>query len=151
MKICTLKAIKLPYRQLSAFSSSLILSTCVLAAGSTLDITVTGVRDNQGTVRAGIYNSSEGFPKEEKSMLQTSAPAKQGNVTLQFANLPAGKYAVIVYHDENNDGKMDKRFGMIPVEGYGLSNNIKAFGKPSFDECAFAIPETQSQSINLKY
>lgn len=151
MLTATLKAMKLPYRQLSAFSSSLILSTCVLAAGNTLDITVTGVRGDEGTVRAGIYNSSQGFPKEEKAMVHTSVPAKKGSVSLQFSDLPPGKYAFILYHDEDNNGKMDKRFGMIPIEGYGLSNNIKAFGKPSFDECAFSIPEVKSQTVELKY
>lgn len=142
---------KIPYLQFSTFSSMLVLGTCALAAGNTLDITVTGVRDDQGVVRAGIYNSSDGFPKEEKAMLHTSAPAKQGSVSLQFTDLPPGKYAFVVYHDENNDGMMGKRFGMIPLEGYGLSNNIKAFGKPSFDECVFSMPEVKSQTVVLKY
>lgn len=151
MQIGILKVMRLPYLQLSAFSSSLILSTFVLAAGNTLDITVTGVRGDKGTVRAGIYNSSEGFPKEEKAMVYTSASAKTGSVSLQFTDLPPGKYAFILYHDENDNGVMDKHFGMIPIEGYGLSNNIESFGKPSFDECAFTIPVTKSQTINLKY
>lgn len=127
------------------------MATSALAAGNTLDITVKGVRDDQGMVRAGIYNSADTFPKEGKAMARTAAPAKAGNVALQFTDLPPGKYAVILYHDENNDGQMDKRFGMIPIEGYGLSNNIKASGKPSFDECAFEIPPTKAQTIDLRY
>ena len=122
-----------------------------MAAGSTLNLTINGVRDDQGVVRAGIYNSPDTFPKEGKAMARTATPAKAGSVKLQFTDLPAGKYAVIVYHDENNDGQMDKRFGMIPIEGYGLSNNIKASGKPAFDQCAFEVPETQSQAIDLRY
>lgn len=127
------------------------LSSLAFAAGNTLDITVTGVRDDQGMIRAGIYNSPETFPKEGKAMARASAPAKAGSVKLAFVDLPPGKYAVILYHDENNDGQMDKRFGMIPIEGYGLSNNFKASGKPSFDQCAFDIPETKSQKIDLRY
>jgi len=46
---------------------------------------------------------------------------------------------------------MDKRFGMIPIEGFGLSNNVKPTGKPSFDQCAFEIPATKNQTIDLKY
>ena len=139
--------------QLLLYTASLALcmSANALAAGNTLDITVKGVRDDQGMVRAGIYNSAETFPKEGKAMARTATPAKAGNVTLQFTDLPPGKYAVILYHDENNDGQMDKRFGMIPIEGYGLSNNIKASGKPSFDECAFEIPPTKTQTIDLRY
>ena len=141
----------LSLRRVALFTGGLILSSGLLAAGNTLDITVKGVRDDQGMVRAGIYNSAETFPKEGKAMARTATPAKAGSVALQFTDLPPGKYAVILYHDENNDGQMDKRFGMIPLEGYGLSNNIKASGKPSFDQCAFEIPETRSQTIDLRY
>jgi len=130
---------------------SLFLGASAFAAGNTLDITVMGVRDDKGMVRAGIYNSPDTFPKEGKAMARTAVPAKAGSVTLQFTDLPPGKYAVILYHDENNDGQMDRRFGMIPIEGYGLSNNIKASGKPAFDQCAFDIPETKRQTIDLKY
>ena len=141
----------LSLRRVALFTGGLIFSSGLLAAGNTLDITVKGVRDDQGMVRAGIYNSAETFPKEGKAMARTATPAKAGSVALQFTDLPPGKYAVILYHDENNDGQMDKRFGMIPMEGYGLSNNIKASGKPSFDQCAFEIPETRSQTIDLRY
>ncbi len=137
--------------QFMILSSSLCISSFALAASSNLDITVQGVRDNQGAVRADIFNSPEGFPKATKAMAHTSAPAKAGTVSLQFSDLAPGKYAVIVYHDENNDEQMDKRFGMIPIEGYGLSNNVRAFAKPSFDECAFDIPATKNQTINLRY
>lgn len=142
---------KIPYLKFSVLSSALIVSTYALAAGYTLDIYVTGIHDDQGVVRAGIYNSSDGFPKEEKAIAHASAAARKGSVSIQFADLSPGKYAFVVYHDENNDGKMDKRFGMIPIEGYGLSNNIKAFGKPSFDECAFTIPDVKSQTVKLNY
>lgn len=141
----------LSLRRVLLFTGGLVLSSGLLAAGNTLDITVKGIRDDQGMVRAGIYNSAETFPKEGKAMARTATPAKAGSVVLQFTDLPAGKYAVILYHDENNDGQMDKRFGMIPIEGYGLSNNIKGSGKPSFDQCAFEIPETRSQTIDLRY
>ena len=148
---------RLPPQKEASMIKQLILLPCFLlsgyaiAAGSTLDITVKGVRDDQGMIRAGIYNSPETFPKEGKAMARTSAPANAGSVKLQFTDLPPGKYAVILYHDENNNGQLDKRFGMIPTEGYGLSNNYKASGKPSFDQCAFDIPETQSQTIDLRY
>ena len=129
----------------------LLASGFAFAAGNTLDITVNGVRDDQGMIRAGIYDTPAAFPKEGKALAKTSTPAKAGSVKLQFTDLPPGKYAVILYHDENNDGQMDKRFGMIPIEGYGLSNNIKASGKPSFDQCAFDVPETKNQTIDLRY
>ena len=37
-------------------------------------------------------------------------------MTLVFENVPPGRYAVLAYHDENDNGEMDRRFGMIPTE-----------------------------------
>lgn len=139
------------YRKFTSMLTALLFSAGALAAGSALDITVEGVRDDQGTVRAAIYNKPDTFPKEAKAMARVSVLAKTGSVLLQFTDLPAGKYAVMLYHDENNDGQMDKRFGMIPMEGYGLSNNVRPIGKPTFDQCSFDIPETKKQTIELKY
>lgn len=110
-----------------------------------------GVRDNQGQVRAALYNEPDGFPKDDRAVLVESTPANGGETILRFKDLRAGRYAVIAYQDENNDGLLNKRFGMIPIEGYGLSNNPKVFGKPQFEACAFDIHGNQRIEIQLKY
>ena len=40
-----------------------------------------------------------------------------------FTDLPAGVYAVSVFHDENMNQKLDKNFVGVPKEEYGASNN----------------------------
>jgi len=42
-----------------------------------------------------------------------------------FTDLHDGVYAVSVFHDENENQKLDKDFVGIPKEGYGASNNPK--------------------------
>ncbi len=78
--------------------------------------------------------------------------AAKGEVQLAFDGLPAGRYAIMAYHDENSDGKMKLRLGMFPTEGYGLSNNPKVMGPPKFADSAFDLagPET-AISIVLSY
>ena len=56
-----------------------------------------------------------------------------------FDGLPTGRYAVMAYHDENADQKLNLRFGMFPTEGYGLSNNPAIIGPPKFADSVFAI------------
>ena len=48
-----------------------------------------------------------------------------GSAAITFNNLPAGRYAVNILHDEDNDGKIKKGL-ILPKEGIGffkLSNN----------------------------
>jgi uncharacterized protein (DUF2141 family) len=58
-------------------------------------------------------------------------------------NLPFGDYAIKFYHDENGDNACNTNFLGIPSEGYGFSNNAKAFfGLPSFDKAKFTFDST---------
>jgi len=69
-----------------------------------------------------------------------------------FTNLPAGIYAISVFHDENMNQKLDKNFVGVPKEGYGASNNPKKkMGPPTFEEANFQLNGAQSLEIKLSY
>lgn len=128
---------------------------CLLAAGqakaddSRLVVNLLGVRDAAGNLRASLYREPDTFRKEDKAVKIVSLPAAKGNAKLVFTSLPPGRYAVMAYHDDNMDQKLNLRFGMFPTEGYGLSNNPKVMGPPKFADSAFDLsgPET---AINIK-
>jgi len=64
--------------------------------------------------------------------------------------VPAGEYAIALYHDENNNGKCDRNFFGIPKEGFAFSNNVKPFlSAPSFKSCKFSVPQRKKISITL--
>ncbi len=63
--------------------------------------------------------------------------------------IPPGTYAIGVYIDENENGKLDTNFFGIPKEQYGFSNNTKAFGIPKFEAAAFAIDTYKKVQIGL--
>jgi uncharacterized protein (DUF2141 family) len=66
------------------------------------------------------------------------APA--GEVTrVTLDGVPAGRYALMVIHDENGNGTLDTNLVGMPVEGYGFSNNPRVMRKPTFDEAAFDV------------
>jgi uncharacterized protein (DUF2141 family) len=138
--------------------ASLIFFAMFLASGhlhaeeSRLTVTLQGIRDNSGDLRASLYRDSQTFRKEGSAVKIISVPATEGDAKLMFEGLPPGRYAIMAYHDENADQKLNLRFGMFPTEGYGLSNNPKVIGPPKFDDSAFDIsgPET-TISIKLSY
>lgn len=135
-----------------AISTLFLLSAIAPVYAADLNIEVHGVRSTNGQVKLMLFDKAEGFRKEAQARQVLALPAEVGAVQGQFHDLPAGRYAVIAYHDENGNGKLDLRFGMFPKEGYGLSNNPKVSGPPSFAESAFDLsPDGRSIEIKLSY
>jgi uncharacterized protein (DUF2141 family) len=115
-----------------------------------LHVTLDGVQHDNGQVAVAVYSSTKTFRKDDQAFVAQKAKAEQGAVTLVFHDVPPGRYAVLAYHDENDNGEMDRRFGMIPTEGYGLSNNPKVMGPPSFEDSAFDITAGEPTRITLQ-
>ncbi len=137
-------------------SKAAILAALLLASVSsawaqtaTLTITLAGVRSASGTLRVSVYREQDAFRKEARAFRLQAVPASAGEVVLGFEALPPGRYAVMAYHDENANDKLDLRLGMIPIEGYGLSNNPRVFGPPAFADSAFELPAAGT-GITLK-
>ena len=117
-----------------------------------LSVTLTQVRDARGQLRVGLYQDPKTFRKEAQAFALQQVPATPGTVQVRFTNLPPGRYAIMAYHDENGDGELNRRLGMFPTEGYGLSNNPKVMGPPQFEDSAFQVPAAgQAVSIEIRY
>ncbi len=135
-----------------------LLLPCLLASGlscaaeETLTVKLQGIRDNAGQIRVSIYSDEASFRKEDKALQVITLPASPGEMELVFRGVAPGRYALMAYHDENADNRLNLRFGMFPTEGYGLSNNPKVMGPPKFNESAFDVagPET-SVNISIYY
>ncbi|WP_306396982.1 DUF2141 domain-containing protein [Telluria beijingensis] len=104
-----------------------------------LSIRVDGVRADGGAVRVALFDSADRFLKRP---LQTaSAPAREGVTTLEIKDLATGQYAIAVYHDANDNGKLDQNMMGIPVEATGFSNDaLGNMGPPAFEAARFALP-----------
>ena len=137
---------------LGVLVGSLIGAISAQADESRLIVTLKGVRDSTGQIRASIYREPETFRKEDRAVAVVSVAAQKGDLKLAFMALPPGRYAIMAYHDADSDSKLGLRFGMFPTEGYGLSNNPKVMGPPKFADSAFdlTVPET-SIEIKLSY
>lgn len=112
--------------------------TCVLAQAADLTITVKGVRNADGAVFLAIYDSDKSFMKVPQAKTTRRLNASKGDLKIVIHDLPAGKYAIATYHDENGNGKLDSNALGIPEEGYGFSNDARGTaGPPKFPEAAF--------------
>jgi len=109
---------------------------------------------NKGEVRVALFKSETGFPdKPEKAYRRIKAEIKHKKSEIHFNSLRFGVYAICIFHDENSNGKLDTNWMGIPTEGYGFSNNAKAFmGPPSFEDAKFELnSDRMNMRIKLQY
>jgi uncharacterized protein (DUF2141 family) len=146
-------------KPMSLFTVLLLLFTVPVPAQSpnsaTLTIHIVNARNANGVIRVALFYSPEGFPGDASKALRTQ-PAKIDPQTLNaqavFSGVPQGTYAVMVFHDENNNGKLDKNMIGIPKEGYGASDSAaKKMHAPVFDEAKFSLTSDQSVEVKLIY
>ncbi len=117
-----------------------------------LSVDVSGIKTSKGKLMFALFNQADGFPDNARKALQVKElQAKKGVVNLKFENLPQGLYAVAVFHDENNDGKLNTNLLGIPKEDYGFSNNARpGFRAPTFNEADFKIYHNLFIEINIR-
>jgi uncharacterized protein (DUF2141 family) len=121
------------------------------AEGVPLTVKVEGVKNAQGNIRAALYADPRTFRKEAEAVSVIQTAARAGEVMLSWNNVKPGKYAIVVYHDEDANGELNRRFGMFPTEGYGLSNNPKVSGPPPFEPSAFEVSGPTEITVDLRY
>lgn len=134
------------------FAASLLWLGRDPACAAELKVTVDHIRPGKGAVRVVLYGDADSFRHEERARKVLSMPAATDSVTLDFQDLPAGTYAVMAYHDANDNKTLDLILGMFPDEGWGLSNDPSVIGPPSFKASAFDVTEPGNNiNVHLHY
>ena len=144
---------------------ALLLFFCASAAASNLWVTIEGVASSQGTLMIGLYDSEENFHtaiahagkegllNDPSRLVGIAMRAIAGTQSVVFTNLKPGAYAVIVFHDANDSGKLTENWLGVPTEGYGFSNNAEGLmSAPSFKDAGVLLGNQDlSIVITLKY
>ena len=116
-----------------------------------LTINVKGFPSSKGDAYIAIYRASDDFPVFGNQFKGKSSAIAGTSSKVVFSKLPAGSYAVAVYHDKNNNKILDKNYLGIPTEVYGFSNNARrTFSAPSFEEASFMVSDHKTINITVK-
>ncbi|HOZ30196.1 MAG TPA: DUF2141 domain-containing protein [Bacteroidales bacterium] len=117
-----------------------------------IEITITNIRNSQGTIKWAVFKNETQFKTYTTYVDAGYIQAKEGSLIIKTKEIPDGNYAVSVYHDENNNSKIDFNFLGLPMEGFGFSNNPTIyFGLPAYTECVFEKKGKSNKSIKVKY
>ena len=120
---------------------------------ASLQVQIHQARSDRGKILILVFDRAEGFPDQiEKAFKRLFVNPKNGKAELSLDDIPAGKYAITVLHDEDDNGVMNTNLLGLPEEKYGFSNNPKSyFGPPSFEKSAIQMgTENRTIQINLR-
>lgn len=111
---------------------------------------IEGIEDLKGEIRIAMFDSKEKYTKDP--LYAIVLPVDSTTIVWTQEMLPYGEYAIAVYHDKNENGKIDTNFLGIPKEDYGFSNNARGrFGPASWEDSKFKIEDNFfTTSINIK-
>lgn len=102
----------------------------------TLIVNVSGLTSDEGTLRFVMFDSKKDFLNRPIRTEVIAIKNREGTWTTE--NLPYGTYAVLVHHDVDGSGKMERHWYGKPKEPTGASNDAPAkFGPPKFKKAKF--------------
>jgi len=118
----------------------------------TLTVKVTEIENQRGVIEIALYKDPNKFAKVGQTYRIIRIKVEGNTIVHDFKNLEEGKYAVCLFHDENNNKTCDKNFFGIPTEAYAFSNNIRPrFSVPTFEECSTKLEKNKTFTIKMVY
>ncbi len=110
---------------------------------------ITNIMSAEGNIRVQAYSDApEEFLEKGKKLFRYEVKAQEEGNFLCVSMPAPGRYALVVLHDRNANGKAD-----FFSEGFGFSNNPKlGLAKPDHDEVVMSTPEGVTEiSVKLTY
>jgi uncharacterized protein (DUF2141 family) len=139
-------------RTTAATAGEIVSTPAPTSPASDLTVEIDGIRSASGTIMIGLYDNADGFITAIKHSTEAgllndkdrfagmALRATLGTQRVGLMQLPYGEYAIIVFHDENDNGRLDENAWGVPTEGYGFSNNAQGLlGAPSFDAAMITL------------
>lgn len=112
----------------------------------TLTVYVKNIGSEKGNISIGLYNNSESWLSQ--TYKGETGEINDGQTTVVFTGIPKGQYAISLFHDENENSRLDAGIFGIPKEPYACSNGAKGrFGPPKWKDAVFTIQSKSAQQI----
>lgn len=128
-------------------SQAIVGVACPASSATNVIVTVTGLKDRKGTLRAELYSDQqEDLAIRIIKRVEMRSPGE--DVSLCIPVPAPGNYTVGVLHDRDQNGKVN-----VFTDGYGFSNNPRlGLGLPSVSKVAFHVPKgTTRLTVVLNY
>ncbi|AEH01793.1 DUF2141 domain-containing protein [Lacinutrix sp. 5H-3-7-4] len=121
----------------------------ITAQAQNITVNISNIDTYKGTLVIGLYDNESQFLK--KTVKGKLKKVTKNTATVVFQEVEPGDYAVSLFHDVNDNKKLDTYVFGIPKEDYGTSNNAKGFmGPPKWEDAVFTVDSKNvTQNISL--
>lgn len=121
-------------------------------AQSSVQLDITRFRNNSGVCQVCLFDNPEAFKGSTgKPVACQKIGVRDRRAALTFSCLQPGTYAIMLFHDANNNGRMDTNFLGIPSEGYGASrNNLPFAAAPTFNANKFIVSSNSHLKLSIR-
>ncbi|WP_051293279.1 DUF2141 domain-containing protein [Olivibacter sitiensis] len=124
--------------------ASIPFCNCVVQAQ--VKVSVSNIDQRKGNIYLALYDSEQDYMKPEKAFRKKIvAVSGLSETTIAVESIPSGRYAILLFLDENGNGVLDKNMWGIPKEKYGFSGDKRPLMRaPSFEEASVYVEEVAS-------
>lgn len=127
-----------------SLAAGLLLSP-LAASAADLQVTVLDGPTTPAMLYLALFDTAEAFANNQ-AVASHKVELREGAAQLVFSGLPAGRYVVKSFADENGNAKLDTNLLGLPTERYGFSNNARGrMGPPTFDAAAVLLDADSSR------
>ena len=127
--------------------ATLFIVNNLSAQNKTITVTVVNATSDEGKIGYALYDKANFMGK---AIQGKNGKIVNGKSTVVFKDVPSGEYAIICYHDKNDNDKMDFSPQKMPLEDYGMSNNHMAFAPPNFENGKFVVAN-KNVTLEIKF
>ena len=108
-------------------------------------VSISGAKSQQGVYSCGLFANEADFNARSNAIESASVPIPSDiseSALWEIHSVPSGSYTIAIFHDKNENGKLDRHALGYPTEAYGFSNNARGkFGPPNYEEVRFEFGE----------
>lgn len=117
-----------------------------------VQVTMTGLESDQGQALVALFLDERGWPNDQTlAHAAVVLPIQDGQAVADFEDVPAGPFAVSIFHDEDGDRELDTGVLGIPSEPYGFSRDARgSFGPPGFEDARLDLASGENKQITVQ-
>lgn len=142
------------FRSISLACAALVVAVGAGAAvaqsrGAALEVRTPGLTA-EGSVVVAVFDKEADWKSRDRPV-RTQRVAAGPDSRLRIEGLAPGRYGLMVFHDKNNDGRLNTWPIGMPSEPYGFSNNARGrFGLASWQAASFEVRGDSVQTLRLR-
>lgn len=116
----------------------LFVSSILIAQKQMITVHMENISTDKGTVKFALYDETN---FRLQSLQSVAGTIEAGKTSIVFKDVLPGVYAIVCYHDKNENNQMDFHPNGMPLENYGTSNNVMTIGPPKFEDAKFVVAD----------